>query len=510
MVAFAALLGRLRQENQANQREARKQTVWFLCGTLTLFIGLLLNFSVRALPPELAPELAGTLNLELVRPFALNLILLVLPLCIGVAHYRYGLFGGEVVVEHTLTHLTLAAILVGVYVLLVRLLGSFAVPYGSSLVIVVSAASLALLLQPLAKLIRRWVDRVLYGERTDPYGVLLSLSGRLELSGHPEDALAEIGRTLEETFKLVAGGMDLQFQGQRQAVYRWGTENAGDAWAGKRQFSLVSDGETVGVLWVVSLREQFSQEELDLLREVSRHTGRVMQSLKLRLELQRSREQRVETFEAELKRLRNDLHDGIAPSLVGLARHIDVVLDPNEEEEAKRERLENVQKGLFESVRELRQIIYGLRPPALDELGLLGALQEYVSRLPQLVQLELSEYLPISAATEVALFRIATEALGNVQKHARANKVWVQLNVTAHLIELSIEDDGKGFALGKLGIGIRSMRERAEELGGKLLIFSRTDPSQPSVFDPQNSNSMEHEARGTVVRVSIPLHPLRP
>ena len=134
MLAFWLLYRDFRGEAA---RGLRAQTKWFQVGAATLFWGLQLNFALRALPTELS----NTFNLELVRPFGLNLLLLFLPLSLGVAHYRHGLFGGEVVVEHTLTYLTLAAVLVGFYVVLLRLLENFSVDYGSSLMIVVSAAS---------------------------------------------------------------------------------------------------------------------------------------------------------------------------------------------------------------------------------------------------------------------------------------------------------------------------------------------------------------------------------
>lgn len=126
------------------------------------------------------------------------------------------------------------------------------------------------------------------------------------------------------------------------------------------------------------------------------------------------------------------------------------------------------------AIADIRRLVYDLRPPALDELGLVGALREYASRSrsDELdISLDVAEPLPpLSAAAEVAAYRIATEALTNVQRHAHARQCRVSLGVNGDL-QLEIQDDGTGLPeTFHAGVGVTSMRERAAELGGTCVV----------------------------------------
>jgi two-component system NarL family sensor kinase len=131
---------------------------------------------------------------------------------------------------------------------------------------------------------------------------------------------------------------------------------------------------------------------------------------------------------------------------------------------------------------EIRRLVYALRPPSLDEHGLVAALRAHAARYTLLeatepstnqtpgtlrVVVEAPEVVPpLPAAVEVAAFRIASEALANVAQHARAHNCCVMLSVDDAL-HLEITDDGVGLAPNRrVGVGLVSMRERAEELGG--------------------------------------------
>jgi signal transduction histidine kinase len=135
-----------------------------------------------------------------------------------------------------------------------------------------------------------------------------------------------------------------------------------------------------------------------------------------------------------------------------------------------------------ETVGEIRRLVYDLRPPALDDLGLLAAIQERAAQFgtsrPDAtglrVRLHLPEALPpLPAAIEVAVYRIVQEALMNVERHAVARCCSIQLQMSDTL-HLEIEDDGIGLPEDyHPGVGLRSMRERAEELGGQFAIHPR-------------------------------------
>jgi signal transduction histidine kinase len=198
-------------------------------------------------------------------------------------------------------------------------------------------------------------------------------------------------------------------------------------------------------------------------------------------DLQRSREHLVTTREEERRRLRRDLHDGLGPMLSAIMLKVGLVRTLYLRDQQTTDLLLNQLETEIESViSDIRRVVYNLRPPALDELGLVGAIREYVARLGNEEQannaalkltVEASESLPpLSAAVEVAAYRIVQEAVTNVIRHARAHSCHVCFLVEDALL-IEVNDDGKGIEeADRTGIGLTSMRERAEELEGTFTI----------------------------------------
>jgi signal transduction histidine kinase len=217
------------------------------------------------------------------------------------------------------------------------------------------------------------------------------------------------------------------------------------------------------------------------------------EQVRLNRELQLSRQKIVTAREEERRRLRRDLHDGLGPTLaaqmfrVGAAQEL---LHKNPEKTAKI--LDDLQDGIGGTLSDIRQLVYELRPPLLDQLGLMGAITDFVSRHDSAVEINLNlpAQLPsLKAAVEVAAFRIMQTAIDNVIKHAQATRCDVRLTVTDGNLTIDIVDNGVGIAVNYMaGVGLTSMRERAEELGGTFAVF----PTHP---------------HGTQLSVSIPLLP---
>jgi signal transduction histidine kinase len=193
-------------------------------------------------------------------------------------------------------------------------------------------------------------------------------------------------------------------------------------------------------------------------------------------EAQRARERLVAAREEERRRLRRDLHDGLGPALAGAALKVEAAenllgSDPS----AASRLLDDARTEIQDAVADVRRLVYALRPPALDELGLVGALREQAERLGvgEGVQVEVDapervDGLP--AAVEVAAYRIALEAMTNVERHAEARMCLVRISANGEL-ELEIADDGRGLPEDfHAGVGIASMRERAAELGGTCAV----------------------------------------
>lgn len=246
-------------------------------------------------------------------------------------------------------------------------------------------------------------------------------------------------------------------------------------------FSLTYQNEHVGEL-ILSPRaagDSFSTADLNLVTIIARQAGIAVHNLRLTNDLQRSREKLVTAQEEERRRLRRDLHDGIGPTLASFSQRLDTAIRlASGNMDASVEIMKELKGEIKSTVSEIRRLVYALRPPVLDEFGLVTAIREHVAPYtgPNNLQLTLdvSEPMPLlPAAVEVAAYRIALEAFTNIVNHAQASTCHIQLNVQNHSLWLEISDNGKGITSEThMGVGFASMRERAEELGGECTIES--------------------------------------
>ncbi len=223
------------------------------------------------------------------------------------------------------------------------------------------------------------------------------------------------------------------------------------------------------------------------------------------MDLQRSRERLVSAREEERRRLRRDLHDGLGPQLASLtmtaeaARDL-IATDPERADEL----LGGVMERAQDAVSDVRRLVYGLRPPALDALGLLAALRAHAANHTDggiRVTLKAPEELPpLPAAVEVAVYRIVMEALNNVVSHAEARncEVLISLDDRAGILTLEVSDNGRGIEEDhKLGVGLSSMRERAEELGGSCVVApASAGGTRVKARLPLEASGYGHQASG--------------
>jgi signal transduction histidine kinase len=242
---------------------------------------------------------------------------------------------------------------------------------------------------------------------------------------------------------------------------------------------LVYQREEIGRL-VLSPRspgEAFSDADRNLLEDLARQAEVAVHAVRLTSDLQHSRERLVTTREEERRRLRRDLHDGLGAQLAGLNVQAGALrrLIPTDPDAAD-ELVVELREELRSAIADIRRLVYDLRPPALDDLGLLEALrrlaERYGSEDDQLrVLVEAPEDIPdLPAAVEVAVYRITQEALVNVARHARARTCVVRLVVNDD-VTLEIVDDGVGIPAERgAGVGLSSMRERTSELGGSCVV----------------------------------------
>jgi signal transduction histidine kinase len=190
-----------------------------------------------------------------------------------------------------------------------------------------------------------------------------------------------------------------------------------------------------------------------------------------------SRRTLIEAQEEERRRLRRDLHDGLGPSLTGLRLNLDAVQAQFTSDPQKAlQHLATAQEASAAVISDLRGLVYGLRPPALDELGLAGSLRLHLASLvhdsPLVVTLDADGQAAPPAAVEVAVYRSAVEAVTNVIRHSTARRCQVAVATSGPSVVLTVDDDGPVFDTWHAGVGLTSMRERAVELGGTFLASS--------------------------------------
>jgi signal transduction histidine kinase len=243
---------------------------------------------------------------------------------------------------------------------------------------------------------------------------------------------------------------------------------------------LTYQGATVGELLVAPRAgEALGAQDRRLLDDLARQAGVAVHAVQLTTDLQRSRERIVTAREEERRRLRRDLHDGLGPRLAGLTLRIETARDRLAHDPVADKLLGDLSARMEDAVGDIRRLVYGLRPPALDDLGLVGAIRQVAGSYDPSgleVDVDAPEALPpLPAATEVAAYWIAQEALTNVVRHARAGHCFVVIvfDDPADTLTVTIEDDGIGLSPERRsGVGLQSMRERGEELGGTLVIES--------------------------------------
>ena len=448
-------------------RVGRQQLKWLLA---------VLPFTIASLIATLV--FPGTWSLVLALPAGI-----LMPIAIGIAVLRYRLYEIDILLNRAVLYGILTAGMAGVYLAVVVIAQSFRSVFGlkgSSLPVQVIATVLAAsALWPLHDRVQRRVDRLFYGDRGVPYEALTRLGRRVEEAADPETALHSVVKTIADSLRLPYAALELRLGDG------WSPAAAyGEAPAQVVAFALTFQRETVGRLLVGtrSRGEQLGPDDERLLADLARQAGPATHAVALRQQLDASRAGLVTAREEERRRLRRDLHDGLGPTLAGLTLGLDTARARSASQPELQELLGKLKAETQRAVADVRRIVYGLRPPALDEFGLVGSLREEVGRLQyEAPSLTVSLDAPadgladLPAAVEVACYRIVTEALTNVTKHANATRCMVRIHLN-HGLDVNICDDGVGLPDGwRAGVGIASMRERVTELGGDLVI----EPSLP-------------------------------
>jgi signal transduction histidine kinase len=488
---IALLLAQLYRYHRVSSAVQRQQTKWVLFGLIVVVPTDAANILPALFFPALNQPGPAHVVYTLLSEITLPCVFLFVPLSICFAMLRYRLWEVDLVINRTLVYGLLTASIVALYLLVVVGLGTLLSALGNLFFSLLATGIIAVLFHPLRERLQRAVNRLMFGEREDPYRLLARLGQRLETTLAGESVLPTIVETVAQALKLPYVAITWP---QRDAtagpliVAAYGSAKAG---AEQVRIPLVYQQKPVGemVLAPRSPGESLAEDDQRLLHALAQQVSVAVHAVRLTADLQRltrdlqqSREQLVLAREEERRRLRRDLHDGLGPRLASLTLKLETARNRLAHDPLADTLLSDLITRTQEAVVDVRRLVNALRPPALDALGLLPALHEQLLQYSDQgdhaihISLETPDTLPLlPAAVEVAIFRIVQEALTNVIRHSQASRCIISLSEDERepLLKLEIRDNGHGLPpVRGTGVGLTSMRERAEELGGTWEIES--------------------------------------
>ncbi|MEV0231778.1 sensor histidine kinase [Nonomuraea sp. NPDC050786] len=442
VVPFAVTVHRYRRADV----EGRAQIRWLTWAALV-------DMFVLALPLVLPPQLP-------VLFLCVAIALTSAAVLIAVTEYR--LYDIDRLLPVTFLYGMLAILVVGIDVVVFTVAGSVLGERDSALAAI---AIVAVAYAPLRTWLWRVARRLVRGARDDPYAMVSTLAERLELATEPDEQLAALARTVAEAFRLPYVRVEIERSGGVRTAVEYGTPRGPQV-----SLPVAYRDEPVGRL--VLCRAELSERDQRLLGDLVRQAAQAAYAGELSADLQRIRAQLVTAREEERRRLRRDLHDGLGPSLGAVALRIETArnLAVTAPDDADRI-LEQTAAEVAVVLADVRRLVHDLRPPALDELGVLRAVEQQADRVRssglQVVVSGDEALDSLPAAVEVAAYRIVSEALANVVRHAQAGRCDIALGVRGRMLEITVRDDGRGIGRDvEAGVGMLSLRERAAELGG--------------------------------------------
>lgn len=447
----------------------RQQIRWIVWGAIASAVGLML----QVFPPMFnLNATARVIHDFLLYPLG-QLLKACLPLSIAFAILRYRLWNIELILNRVLVYGSLSVLTMLGYLGTIFVLHVLFTGLSNPVISFLAAGVVAILFEPLRQRLQRAVNRWMYGERDDPYAVLSRLVGTLERTPSTNEVLPAIAETIGHSLKIPYVAIWLDQAGEEKLAASSGSETTDLV-----SFPLAYQGETIGRLEVArrAPNEQFSEADYRLIEKIAQQAGAAAQTVRLNTELIRSRAQIVNEREDERLRIRRDLHDELGPMLAAQGLKLSAARQMMRTKPEKAESLvDEVIQQSRQTVADVRRLVHGLRPPVLDQLGLVEAVRDLARNHGGGLALEIiapSDGLPhLPAAVEVNAYRILLEAWNNAVRHSHASRCLVKFQAEQDMLVISIQDNGVGMPKDyRSGVGLRSMRARAEEIGGSIRI----------------------------------------
>jgi signal transduction histidine kinase len=485
VVVLIAVVVRLRKSRDVERSQLR----WFAYVAVGSLIVVVAGYPLGVANSSLGNDVTGA-------GFALGLALAI-PVTIGLAVMRYGLYDIDVFISRAIVYGSLAvfitAVYVGIAVGIGTLVGSGGKP--NLALSILATAIVALGFQPLRERIQKVANRLVYGRRATPYEVLSEFSGRVAETYAADEVLPRMAQVLQEgtgaesatvwlrgTAELRPAATFPKGERDQQALFMSnGTLPAiEDA---TRSVEVRHQGELLGALSVSKRRgETLTPIEEKLVDDLAHQAGLVLKNVGLSADLQArldelraSRQRLVHAQDLERRRLERNLHDGAQQHLVALKVKLGLaeILLTRDPEKAKRT-LEQLKDDADEALDTLRDLARGIYPPLLADKGLVVALESQArkSTVPVSVMAKGVERYPQDV--EATAYFCVLEALQNVQKYAQASAVFVRVRDDGGTLTFEVEDNGAGFdvATATKGAGLTNMSDRLDALSGTLAVLS--------------------------------------
>ncbi|MFD1738642.1 sensor histidine kinase [Bacillus salitolerans] len=464
--------------------EEKLQTKWIVYGMILSFSGFIGTSAFFVFSQAIDPILYVFYN------FVLNLFVSIIPLTVSFGILRKRLWDIAPLVNRTILYGLLSLTVVILYSLLVIYLGNLFKTEENFILSLVATSVVAVLFTPIKEKLQKLINRLLKGKHDDPYSVLAALGKQLIKRISPGEMLEVIVKEVRDALRLPYVGISLEIGGVDKLA-----TSSGSTKHDMYTFPIIYSGEELGFLHLSSRSpgEVFTSEDYKLIDVMIRQTGPIVQNVNMSLgmklladDLQKSREKLVLAREKERLEIRRNLHDELAPRLMSLAFNVAAAQQyVKKDPETANQLLEELRSVIRGTVEDIRSMVHGLRPPTLDEFGLIGSIKLRIQELQQLsnhgqaavqIRIEVPDQLPsLPAAIEVAAYRIVTESLVNVVRHANATHCQVAIkNIDEKLLVIEVTDNGIGIPshikdMGN-GIGLKSIRERAAELSGHCVM----------------------------------------
>jgi len=420
-----------------------------------------------------------------------------IPIAIGVSVLRYHLFDIDVVINRAVLFGSLAVFIAAVYVAIVVGVGALVGSHTDAILSAAAAAIVALAFQPARRRAQRLADRLVYGERAEPYEVLSEFSERLGNTYATDDLLPRMARALAGGTGALRADVWVRIGDELVPEGTWPADAAtlpavgvteddpGDVSSNEMREPIRHQGALLGALSIVKRPgDQVTPTEAKLVRDLAAQAGLVMRNVALTEQLMEhveqlraSRRRLVGAQDEERRKLERNLHDGAQQQLVALSVKLRLAEDlAVRDPERTKAMLADLQAETGQAIDDLRDLARGIYPPLLADKGLVAALEAQARKASISVTVRAEgDIARYPQQVEAAVYFCTLEALNNVAKYSGAAGADVRLARSNGYLTFEVIDDGAGFdpSVTSYGTGLRGMADRVDALGGRLEVRSR-------------------------------------